>query len=127
MQMNQRTISNLKGVHPSLVKLITEAFKTTPIKFSVICGVRSAKDQAIAFKTGKSKCDGIKIKSPHQVKADGYGHAVDAYPIPIDYKDTKRFKILAEHIKSTAKKLGIKIRWGGEFKTLVDLPHYELA
>jgi peptidoglycan L-alanyl-D-glutamate endopeptidase CwlK len=126
-QLSKNSLDKLKGVHPKLVQLILTAIKTSPIDFCVTCGVRSLTDQQAAFKSGHSKCDGIIKKSNHQIKADGLGHAVDLAPYPVNYKDTKKFDELAIHIKSVAKTLGIKIIWGGDFKSIVDKPHYELA
>lgn len=127
MLLDKRTTDNLRGLHPDLIKLIKEAAIAPPLNFTVTCGVRSAVAQAIAYKAGNSKCDGVIKKSEHQTKADGYGHAFDAYPLPINYTDMKKYTILANHFKATAKKLKINIKWGGEFKTFIDRPHYELA
>lgn len=126
-KFSKRSLNNLVGVHPMLVQLMHEAIKTTPIDFVITEGVRTAKRQQELFKQGKSKCDGIKKRSNHQVKADGYGHAVDLYPYPVDLKDLERFRALAAHILKKAEELNISIEWGGNFKTLVDMPHYEIV
>ena len=102
------------------------AITNAPIDFVITEGVRTQKRQWELFKAGKSKCDGVKNKSNHQVKADGYGHAVDLYPLPINYKNKEPYKILAGHIKKVAKELNIKIQWGGDWKNFCDMPHYEL-
>ncbi len=125
-KFSERSIKNLKGVHPNLVKLMNEAIKDTPIDFVITEGVRTAERQNELFKAKKSKCDGYVKKGNHQIKADGYGHAVDLYPLPIQYSDAKPYINLSKHIKATAFRLGIKIRWGGDFKSLVDRPHWEL-
>ena len=124
---SKRSLNNLIGIHPDLVKVMKEAIKDTPIDFVITEGVRTAKRQNDLFKAKKSKCDGYTKKSNHQVKADGYGHAVDLYPLPIQYSDAIPYIMLSKHIKDTAKKLGIRIAWGGDWKTFVDRPHYELA
>lgn len=121
MLMDKRTKENLIGLNPKLVLLITEAIKNTPIKFSVTDGVRSQAEQTKLYHDGRSKCDGIILKSKHQS-----GLAFDAHPIPINYEDTKRYKLLSDYIKLVAKRLGIKITWGGDFKSFIDRPHYEL-
>lgn len=126
-KFSKRSLDNLKGVHPLMIKLMKTAIVNAPIDFVITEGVRTTERQQELFKQGKSKCDGIKNKSKHQKKADGYGYAVDLYPLPIQYKNTKPYIILSEHIKKVAKKLGIKITWGGDFKTFVDMPHYQLV
>lgn len=125
-RFSKRSLDNLKGVHPKLVKLMQVAIVNAPIDFTITEGVRTADRQKELYRQGKSKCDGVIKKSNHQIKADGYGHAVDLYPLPIQYKNMRPYIILSEHIKNTAKKLGIKIEYGGDWKTFKDYPHYEL-
>ena len=108
-KLSKKSILNLKGLNPKLIELVLTASKTSPIDFAVTEGLRSTERQMELFKKGYSKCDGVKNKSNHQKKSDGFGYAVDLAPLPIDYDNKKRFKILSDHIKATAKKLGIKI------------------
>lgn len=126
-KFSQRSLNNLKGIHPNMVRLMNEAIKTAPIDFVITEGVRTAQRQQELFKQGRSKCDGIKKKSNHQVKSDGFGYAVDLYPLPVDYNNKQAFKTLAGHIKQVANRLNIKISWGGDWKSFVDMPHYELG
>lgn len=120
------SLMRLKGVHPKLVELVLAAIKTSPIDFRVDYGVRTAQEQFALFKAGRSKCDGKTKKSNHQVKPDGYGYAVDLLPLPIEWNNKQAFKTLASHIKETAKKMNIRIQWGGDWTSFVDMPHYEL-
>lgn len=127
--------NNLKGVHPEMVKLINEAIKETPIDFTITSGVRSTAQQQALYAQGRTKpgaivtkADGVKNKSNHQAKSDGYGHAIDLCPYvngKLDWNTVANFKIIAAHIKATAKCMGIVINWGGDWKFL-DLPHFEL-
>lgn len=125
-KFSKRSIDNLKRVHPLLVKLMHASIGDAPIDFTITEGVRTATRQMELYKTGKSQCDGIYIKSKHQLKADGYGHAVDLYPLPIQYKNMTPYITLAKHIKEKAKQLGIKIQWGGDWAKFKDYPHWEL-
>ena len=125
--LSENSKDKLKGVHPKLALVFTEAIKTSPIDFTILEGKRTTERQIDLFRNGHSKCDGMKKKSNHQPKADGLGYAVDAAPYPIDWNDKKRFKILSNHIKATAKKLGMKIVWGGDWVSFCDMPHYELV
>lgn len=134
MNFSKRSIDNLKGVHPDLVKLMTEAIKDSPVDFTITEGVRTAERQQMLFKQRPkvTNVDGIIKKSNHQVKSDGYGHAVDLYPFyngSVQVQDKEvipKLKLIAVHIKSAAKCLGISITWGGDFKSLHDPPHFEL-
>lgn len=134
--LGKRSLDSLKGVHPKLVKVMTEAIKNTPIDFTITDGGRTTAQQQALYAKGRTaagsivtKVDGVKQKSNHQAKADGFYHAVDLYPYvngKIDFNDTKSLEVIAKHIKSVAKTLGIKIGWGGDWKGSWDKPHFEL-
>lgn len=145
-KFGKRSLDNLKGVHPDLVKVMTEAITDSPVDFTITQGVRTTQQQQEYYSWGRTKknpndgkmtkvtyADGVKRKSNHQVKSDGYGYAVDLYPfflgeVQVRHKDTiARLKEIAEHILSVAKKLNIKIIWGGTFKKPYDPPHFELV
>jgi peptidoglycan L-alanyl-D-glutamate endopeptidase CwlK len=126
MELNKRSLKSLEGVHPLLVNLIEVAASNTPIDFTVVEGIRSKERQMELFQKGVSKSDGVKYPSNHQVKTDGYGHAVDIYANPINVNDTVRIRVVADHIKSVAKTIGVSIYWGGDWKNFKDYPHFEL-
>ena len=115
---------NTYGVHPDIKRLMLEAIKTTPIDFTIIETVRTIKKQRENIKKGVSKT--LKSKHIPQFCSSGYCEAIDIAPYPIDWSDLERFRALAAHIKQTAQKLNIPITWGGDWKTIVDMPHYEL-
>jgi peptidoglycan L-alanyl-D-glutamate endopeptidase CwlK len=68
--------------------------------------------------------DGILRKSKHQSDPS---IAVDVVPYPINWRDREKFYHLAGFVKATAIALGIDLRWGGDWQSFQDLPHYELA
>ena len=115
---------NNPKLHPRMREFLIEAISTSPIDFTVIETVRTVEQQKINVAKGVSKT----MKSRHipSTNKSGYCEAVDIAPYPINWKNTARFKTLAEHIKRTAERMGIKIEWGGDWKTLVDMPHYQL-
>lgn len=62
--------------------------------------------------------------------------ALDVYPKPIDWKNTRPFSKLAKEIVlPLARDMKIPLRWGGDWdmdsktadEKLVDMPHYELT
>lgn len=139
-KFSKRSIENLRGVHPDLVRVMEMSIKESPIDFTIVEGVRSTKRQQELYALGRTKpgrkvtnADGVRRKSNHQQKPDGFGHAVDIYP----YYDGKvqlhdkavipALEQIAEHIKSQAKKLNIKIVWGGDWKNPYDPPHFQLG
>ena len=129
---NQRSLNNLKDVHPDLITVLDTAIRNSPIEFTITEGVRTVERQQELYAQGRTALgkivthvDGINKKSNHQPKEDGYGYAVDLYANPINVNDTKNITVVANHIKATAQKLSIKIEWGGDWK-MKDYPHFEL-
>lgn len=140
-KFSKRSLDNLFGVHPKLIQVLNEAIKTSPVDFTITDGVRTAQEQIYLYAIGRrgikgevkvTNKDGIKKKSNHQPKADGFGYAVDLYPFydsKVQVTGTKvvpALQQIAQHIKETAAKLGMKVIWGGDWK-MRDLPHFELA
>jgi len=136
MKFSKRSLDNLIGVHPNLCKVMHEAIKDTPIDFTITEGVRTVQRQQELYAQGRTKTgtivtqvDGVKKKSYHQPKSDGYGYAVDLYPYlsgSVQVNAVKELKIIAAHIIATAKRLGIPVEWGGSWTSFKDYPHFEL-
>lgn len=133
---SNRSKSNLIGIHPDLVRLMNKAIKNCPIDFTITDGIRTTVQQQELYAQGRTKpgavvtnTDGIRKKSNHQIKADGYGYAVDLYPYyngKVHVNDVNNLKVIANHIKSVAEKMDISIQWGGDWKSFKDYPHFEL-
>lgn len=123
-----RSVQNLIGVHPDLVKVVYAAAALTPddIRFIVTEGVRTPQRQAQLVKTGASRTS----NSRHLT-----GHAVDlAATIDLDGDgkwevrwDFPLYNRLAVNMKEAAKKLNVDITWGGDWARFRDGPHYELT
>lgn len=115
---------NRPEVHPDIKRLMIEAIKDSPLDFTIIETVRTVEQQRKNIKNGVSKI----MNSRHIPKCNKSGlcEAVDIAPYPIDWQDIERFRALAAHILKKAEELNIPITWGGNWKTLVDMPHYEL-
>lgn len=139
MKYSKRSLDALNGVHPSLVKVMMESIKTTPEDYTIVEGVRTTERQKTLYAQGRTVkggivtyADGVKNKSNHQVKVDGYGYAVDIYPffdgkVHVSGKDViPKLKKITDHIKATAKKLGVEITCGIDWKSPYDPPHIQL-
>jgi peptidoglycan L-alanyl-D-glutamate endopeptidase CwlK len=136
MKFGKRSLDNLKGIHPDLVKVLEAAIVNSPVDFTITGGIRTTAEQQALYAQGRTKagsivtyCDGIKSKSNHQIKDDGYGYAVDLYPYyngSVQLNDVPKLKQIADHIRATAISLSIDIIWGGDFTSLKDYPHFEL-
>jgi peptidoglycan L-alanyl-D-glutamate endopeptidase CwlK len=134
-KFSKRSLDNLKGVHPSLVRVMTEAIQDTPIDFTITDGVRTDVEQQKLYAQGRTEpgtivtyTDGIINKSKHQPKDDGYGYAVDLYPYingKVQLNNITAMKTIAAHIRQTADRLHTTVEWGGDWK-MRDYPHYEL-
>lgn len=122
----------LAGVHPDVVRVVKRAIEITAQDFIVTEGVRTPERQRELYAQGRTKPGKIVTKtltSNHFKHADGYGHAVDLTPYPVDYEGPVKFpkhEAIAKAMKAAAAELGVKIQWGGDWKGFVDRPHYEL-
>lgn len=142
-KLGERSLKNLQGVNPDLVKVIKTAITNSPVDFTVVCGLRATAEQQAIYAQGRTKpgsivtkADGVRNLSNHQDEADGkkdgLGSAVDLYPfflgkVQVNHKDTiPRLRDIAAHIKKTANELGIEIEWGGDWVKMFDPPHFQL-
>lgn len=116
---SERSIKNLKGVHPDLVRLMEESIKDSPYDFMIIEGLRTIERQKEMVRTGKSQT----MQSYHLV-----GKAVDIALIVDGVVNWEYcyYKKVADHIKKVAKDMGLTITWGGDWKKLVDGPHFQI-
>lgn len=128
MNFSQRSLKNLEGVHPDLVKVAHKALEYAVVDFVVTDGVRTLEQQAELYAIGRTKPGKIvtwTMKSNHLPKEDGYGYAVDCHPYPISFDDLKRYEILADTMSRAAEELNIKIICGRDWHKQ-DMPHFEL-
>ena len=140
----QSSLDKMEKVHPKLVEVMKAAITDSPFDFRITDGARTAEEQFALYQIGRSKpgrivtnCDGKRAKSNHQIKADGYGHAVDIFPCGVvengvyrkftseEGYDEKKLKLIANHILEVAKSKNVNIEWGGNWK-MKDTPHFEL-
>lgn len=136
-KMSKRTKNNLKGVHPDLVMVISYALAISEQDFFVNEGLRTLQRQQELYAQGRTtkgnivtNVDGINKKSNHQAKSDGYGYAVDVYPIgfsDINKIDDINWRKLYSAIKTASINLSIPVSIGAYWKSFVDRPHIELG
>jgi len=125
-KFSKASAAKLATCHPSLQKIFNDIIQTRDC--TIICGARTLEEQKKAFAGGFSKLDGVKKKSKHQIsKERPLSFAVDVLPFPLKWDDKKGHEDFARAVKATAQQHGIKIVWGGDFKSFSDRPHYELA
>ena len=114
MILGELSRQNLVGVHPDLVRVVLRAIEITTQDFAVIDGLRTIEEQAALVASGASKT----MESRHLT-----GHAVDLVPV---INGKLRWEIIpccaiAEAVRTAARELDVRIRWGGCWDARLDL------
>lgn len=126
-KFSRRSLNNLGGVHPDLVRVMTAALAVSPVDFGIIEGVRSAEKQHADFLAGKSDLD----EPPQPGKLRGRhltGRAID-FAVWKDNAFTWDETLIREVVnaaKACAKDLGIAITCGADWVHRPDAGHIEL-
>ena len=127
-QFSKRSLSRLASCDAQLQMVCNAAIEKTD--FAVLQGYRGEAEQNDAFDRGMSK-----LRYPKSKHNAWPSRAVDIAPYPIDWNDTKRFVALADIMLAEAKRLGVNMRWGGDWnrngewrdEKFRDMPHFELV
>lgn len=119
MSLDARSLKRLEGVHDDLIKVVKLASDLSPNVFIVTEGLRTLERQKQLLAAGASQT----LRSRHLT-----GHAVDlAVKVGDEVRwDWPLYRDLAVVMKDAAKQLGVPLEWGGDWKSLVDGPHYQL-
>ena len=128
MNLLNRDIERLKGVHPSLVMVVKKCAEITNIEFIVTEGLRTLEKQKEYLAKGTTTT----LNSKHLT-----GHAVDLAVwfdknhdrvVGVDELSWKfeYYKQLADNMKKAAALVGVAIEWGGDWKSFKDGPHYQI-
>lgn len=119
------SLAQIENLHPVLVEVITEALAVSPIDFGVLKlgGARTAQEQHELWLQGRfghpgkivTQLDGHTKPSNHQVKADGFGYAVDIVPFKGGQFtwEWEFFFPMIKAVAKVAKAKGVSLRWGG--------------
>lgn len=118
-KLGERSQSRLVGVHKDLVKVVERAIEITTVDFTVLEGLRAPERQKVLVESGASQT----LNSRHIT-----GHAIDLgawVDGQVDWSWPLYHKI-AKAMKTAAQELGVKIEWGGDWRTFKDGPHFQL-
>lgn len=123
-----KSSERLLTCHPALQDICQSVIAN--YDFTVLEGHRGDERQEELFHQGLSKLRAGQSK--HNATPS---LAVDVAPYPIDWKDEKRFYLLAGFLFQAAAELGHRLRWGGDWdgdwdhkdQSFMDLPHFELV
>lgn len=120
MTISRLSNTRLKGLHPDLDAVVRRAVAIADVQVLVVEGMRSMARQKELVAKGASTT----LKSRHLT-----GHAVDL--VAMVGKDLKWGKPysgkIADAMKRAAAELDVDIEWGGDWKSFVDTPHFQLA
>lgn len=135
-RLGRVSLSRLKDVHPDLVRVVSLGIEYSAVDFTVTEGLRSIERQRELVAKGFSKT----FQSKHLLQEDGFAHAFDVMAVgDLDKSGTadaqdkvyvwrpEIYAVIADAMKQAAGELGVKIRWGGDFKTWFDGCHFELV
>lgn len=156
--LGARSRARLVGVHPDLIRVVERAAKMATARddFTVLEGVRSDAQAYANFGKGRTAAQlaakGVPtsyarpkeakvtwlsnpLATKHRRQPDGYAHAVDLAPYPIDWNDLKRFDHMGHLVRLAAEVEEVAIRWGADWdgdgklreRGETDSPHFELA
>lgn len=116
-----RSKERLATCHPDIQKVLNEAIKH--YDFSVIWGHRGKEAQNRAYEDGNSK-----LKWPQSRHNSQPSEAVDIVPYPGAFDNTdEEFYLMATYVYRAAAKVGVRLTWGGHWRSFKDLAHFELS
>jgi len=118
-KLGPRSKQRLKGVHPDMVRVVERAIEITTVDFTVLEGLRDPERQKALVDAGASQT----LNSRHIT-----GHAVDLGAWVGDEVrwDWPLYHKIAAAMKDAAKREGVQIVWGGDWRSFKDGPHFEL-
>jgi peptidoglycan L-alanyl-D-glutamate endopeptidase CwlK len=118
-QFSQRSLKNLQGVHPDLVRVVHRALELSPLDFVVTEGLRTVERQRELLAAGASRT----MNSRHIT-----GHAIDfAALVGGEVRwDWPLYRKIADAFKQAAAEKGVAIVAGADWVKFRDGPHIEL-
>tara|TARA_R100000664_G_C2746313_1_gene133997 strand:- start:406 stop:816 length:411 start_codon:yes stop_codon:yes gene_type:complete len=126
-KFSSRSKEKLATCHEDLQKLFNEVIKV--VDCTIIEGHRTCSRQNRLYEEGKTK-----VRYPKGRHNSKPSRAVDVAPYPIDWDDRERFTLFGGFVLGMASRMGINIRWGGDWNKdfqvndnrFDDFPHFEL-
>ena len=122
----------LMGVHSDLIRLLNDA-ANGGLTLYVVQGARTLEEEQRAMASGHSALhnplDSKHVIDPVQrplalaVDVVPFDHA----PTPEDWQNIPAFEAMGSNLKALADTIGVPIRWGGDWTSLKDFDHIELA
>lgn len=118
-KLSNRSLNNIKGIDHRLIILLGLMLEYAPYDFVVTEGLRTKERQAQLVKEGKSKT----MNSKH---IDGKAFDIAILVSGEVTWQHSYYKEWADVFLKLAERLGFNITWGGNWKTFVDCPHFQI-
>ena len=116
------SLAKLKTCDERLQAMADMMLSRSEFDLTITCGHRGKKEQQDAFDKGTSKAKFGQSKHNNLPSL-----AIDICPYPINWDDKdERWRKMALNAMWCAGRLGFEIVWGGDFKSIKDMPHFEL-
>ena len=145
-KFGKRSLDILDRVHPDIRAVALRAIAISEIDFAVVQGLRTQEEQYKLFGQGRTRAQLRAAGVPERFSQPNLpvvtkttksnhmsGRAIDVAPYvngKIEWDDNGRkgyWPKIASAMKTAAHQIGVKLVWGGDWKTFVDRPHFELA
>jgi len=110
---------------PLVEELIRRTEEITKRKWGISDARRTMKQQADIYEQGRTKPGKVVSNAKPGQSAHNFGYAVDLWPLTKNQKnfDWSANRVLFDQMGKIAVSLGLT--WGGNFKSILDLPHVE--
>lgn len=126
-KFSQKSLDRLHTCDERLVAVFMKVIED--VDCSVLEGFRDEEAQREMVRQGKSQ-----LVWPHSKHNRRPSLAVDVVPYPIDWLNKERFAMFAGYVLGTAARMGVTLRWGGDWnmdfdptnQTFYDAPHFEI-
>jgi peptidoglycan L-alanyl-D-glutamate endopeptidase CwlK len=123
---NHIGLQRLEGLQPefkSSIELLLSTLSDNGIDVCVVSGLRTIQQQNQLYAQGRTAKGQIVTNAKGGQSPHNFGTAVDLAPLDdkggINWNDTVGFKLIGKIAKAQG------LVWGGDFKSIVDLPHIE--
>lgn len=123
-KFSEISLKRLSTCHADIRKVLHKAIRISNSDFMVVCGHRTEREQEEAYRKGASK-----LQYPDSKHNKIPSLAVDVCPWEggLMWGEYELWCHVVGAIMEGASNLNIKLKWGGNWISFVDMPHFELG
>ena len=127
--------ARLATVDERLQRVVNRALSISTVDMTVVCGYRSPAEQSALYAQGRTKPGRIVTNVDGVYRLSRHNHmpalAVDIAPYVsgrgIVWDDAMLWKRLETVMKQSAVECGVAVDWGGDWTSIIDMPHWQLS